>query len=72
MPKYFFYLMSGDDELSREGGGEELAGVEEAQNLALRIASELARNVQPVAGHSILVKDDGGTIVFKTPLLGKD
>jgi hypothetical protein len=68
MPLYFFRLSS-DDLVPDEG--EELPSHEAAIAEAKEIAREVSSNQQPsyVRGKAIVVTDEAGTEVFRTPLL---
>jgi uncharacterized protein DUF6894 len=68
MPHYFFNVTNGTtlaDEV-----GEEFALVEGARGHAVGMARELSRNGLPLSlvGRFISVIDEGGVVVFRTPL----
>jgi hypothetical protein len=68
MPRYFFDVTNGStlaDEVE-----EEFELVEAARGHAMAVARELSQHQLPLAlvGHFISVIDEGGVVIFKTPL----
>ena len=68
MPRYFFDVTNGSTLADEVGGEFEL--VEAARGHAMAVARELSRHHLPLAlvGHFISVIDEGGVVIFKTPL----
>ena len=78
MPIYFFRLSTGEilpddegeDEILPDDEGEELPSREAAIALAKEVAHDLSGNQQPsyVRGKVVVVTDEAGTELFRTPL----
>ncbi len=71
MPVYFFHLETQAGPIHDEEG-EEFDLLQEAKGAALDIASELARNLEHIAGQHILVMDAFGVVVFRTPVRSQE
>jgi hypothetical protein len=65
MPRYFFHLTNGVT--LEDVDGENFEIVAEARGHAIKVAQELRREGS-ATGTSISVADEGGVIVFKTPI----
>jgi hypothetical protein len=67
--RYFFHLSDGT--FIEDDAGEVCSTVEEAKRFAMSVAAELGQNrdAKDFEGGYVCVTDEGGTEVFRTPLV---